>query len=483
MSTLQKHKHIFIGILLCILANVIIPPVNGLTPAGVRTIGVFLMICYWWIFVAVDWPSVLAIPLFAIAGANTVNGLLSASFGSYIFVFPLVSMLVSSVLIEEGFFSRFINWFISRKTLKGKSYKFLCFYFFALYIMSMFVDLMPAMIITNPLSRSVCDELGYKKGEKFTTAVFLGSMWTLLLGYGSTPISHNVPVTVVGLLEQATGATISYIDYMMVAIPCTLLLFILMLIIFRIFLNPDNTKFQAYDPEAHRTTEKLSLRGKIAAFIFLGMVAFILGPSLISPIAPTLAKTISSFGIVTPAIIAMALMCIIHVDGKPVLNFKTAVPKVSWGVLFICVGMLVASSALNNTDNTGIVTVVTNLVQPVVSGMSSWLPFVLFLLIWILLQTNFMSCFLTANMAMLVAMPICAGLAGLVNPYAVGILIAIFANIGVLTPAASNPAAFWLGCEYLDIKVGFKYGLLYVICAIVVGLFLGYPLANIIFAV
>ncbi len=56
-------------------------------------------------------------------------------------------------------------------------------------------------------------------------------------------------------------------------------------------------------------------------------------PGIIAPVLPEVASAISSLGTPTPAMIGACLLCVLHVEGKPLMNFNEAVAKGCPGVL------------------------------------------------------------------------------------------------------------------------------------------------------
>lgn len=118
-----------------------------------------------------------------------------------------------------------------------------------------------------------------------------------------------------------------------------------------------------------------------------------------------------------------------------------------------------------------------NIFGSLISSGSSWIFFVGLVALIAGGMTNFMSCTVTANISWAVFGTLALS-SGTVNPLALGVMIAIMANGGYMTPPASSAAAVYLGTDYLTPKDGLKYGGIFAICTILVGIIIVYPFAN-----
>lgn len=218
----KKTMHFIIAILLDIVISVFVPAVNGLTPVGVRAIGAAVATVYLWTFVATDWTSILSVLLFAVAGVMPFETLLTTGVTPVLLIITMSAITIP--LSRTGFIARVINWFITRKVVKGRPWLFFAFYFAAIYIIGCFLDVAAACLIALPVAKEICRELGYEDDSKFASVMYLGIIWYSMWGYAATPIAHTVAIIVMQLVESYTGTAISMLDYMKVGIPGRLFL-------------------------------------------------------------------------------------------------------------------------------------------------------------------------------------------------------------------------------------------------------------------
>lgn len=143
--TVNKTTHVIIALVLYALIAFLVPASNGLTEIGVRTIGAAVATVYLWTFVATDWTSILSVLLFAITGVMPFGTLLTTGATPVLLIITMSAVTIP--LSRTGFIARVINWFVTRKVLKGRPWLFFAFYFFAIYIIGCFLDVAACALI------------------------------------------------------------------------------------------------------------------------------------------------------------------------------------------------------------------------------------------------------------------------------------------------------------------------------------------------
>lgn len=473
----KKTMHFFIAIALNILISLFVPAVNGLTEIGVRTIGAAVATVYMWTFVATDWTSLLSVLLFAIAGVKPFAALLTG--GAVPVMLIIVMSAVTIPLSKTGVIARLINWFVTRKFLRGRPWLFIAFFFAAIYIVGCFMDVAACALIALPVAKELCREIGYEDNSKFSVTMYLGVIWFSMWGYAATPIGHTVSIIIMGLVETATGQAMSMFDFMKVGIPSTILLGILSLLVFRFIVRPDVSKFIHYDPSsrAEKMSSKMSKGEKGAIIVFVLIVAGMLFPDLCKGFLPEVAAFVSSLTINGPAIVGIAALYVLKDEkGERLLDFSKAINQIPWGAVILVFGMFVVAPCLT-AENTGIPVWIANVLSPITSNMTSWVPLVLIVAVFSAVLTNFMSCNAIANIAFSLAAPIAISLSPMVSLTALAVVVAIAANIGIMTPAASAASAIVLGSGTSS-KDAMKYGAIMIPISVILCLAVVYPLAT-----
>lgn len=473
----KKTIHVLIAILLDILISVLVPPVNGLTAIGVRTLGAAVATVYLWTFVATDWTSLLSVVLFAVAGVMPFSSLIT---GGAIPVMLIITMSAVTIpLSKTGFIARVINWAVSRRFLRGRPWLFLAFYFAAIYVIGCFLDVAACVLIALPVAKELCREIGYEDDSKFASVMYMGLIWFSMWGYAATPIAHTVSIIIMGLVETYTGQAISMFDYMAVGIPSTIILGILSFLVLRFIVRPDVSKFVHYDPEkrAQKISQKMSVGERNAVIIFCLVVVGILFPDLFKGVLPEASAFVSALTINAPAIVGIAVMYLVKDEkGERLLDFTKCIHEIPWGAALLVMGMFVMAPSLT-AENTGIPVLIANLLEPLTSNMTSWIPLVLIVSVFCAVLTNFMSCNAVANIAFSLIAPIAVALEPMVSVTALAIVVAIAANIGIMTPAASAASAIVLGSG-ASLKHAMKYGAVMIPVSVLLCMVIVYPLST-----
>ncbi|NCB62770.1 MAG: hypothetical protein EOM52_04015 [Clostridia bacterium] len=472
----KKTMHFFIAILLDILICLLVPATNGLTDIGVRTIGAAVATVYLWTFVATDWTSIFAALLFAIAGVMPFGSLLTT--GATPVMLIIVMSAVTIPLGKTGFIARVINWFVTRKILRGRPWLFFAFYFAAIYIIGCFLDVAACCLIAFPVARELCREIGYEDDSKFASCLYLGIIWYSMWGYAATPIAHTVSIIIMGLVETYAGVTISMLDFMKVGIPSTVVLGILSFLVFRFVVRPDVSKFVNYEPEARATklSVKMGKGERNAVIIFCLVIAAILFPDVCKNIFPDAAKFVAGLTINGPIVAGIAALFVVTDEkGERLLDFSKAINDIPWGAALLVMGMFIVAPCLT-AESTGIPVWIANFLSPITANMTSWVPLVLIVAAFCAVFTNFMSCNAIANIAFSLIAPIALGLSPMVSVTALALVVAIAANIGIMTPAASAASAIVLGSG-ASASHAMKYGAVMIPISVAVCLAIVYPLA------
>ena len=476
----KPYLHVIIGIVLAVAVALFVPPVNGLTRIGVLTLAVTVLTVYWWIFVGLSWTNLVSIALFAVIGLMPGSDILRVGFGNYIPILTIVSLVLNDALAKCGFIDRLIKWFITRKLVRGRPWLFTFMFFLAVYVVSCFLDIAPACLITFPFAKGILKEMGYGEDDKYTKGLLVGAMWCCLWGYAATPIAHSVTLVVMSLCETYIGVAISFVSYVAVMVPCTLLLTILTFLVVRLVVRPDTSKIQNFDVEAAaKSRQPWNTKEILTVVIFLAVVVCWFLPDILLSVAPGFSTFMKGLTMVIPAMLGIGAMCIIRVDGEPLLDFPKALSELNWTCVFLLVGMITLGAALSS-EAAGITVLIQNLMTPLTASMTSWLPLVLIISAICAVLTNLMSNNVTAQLGCVAALPVILGLGGVVNPLAMCIAICVAANVGILTPAASGATALYLGTPYLTAKDIFKNGPIMVVLVIIVAVFVAYPLASVV---
>lgn len=478
MNGFRNYLHIVIAALLLIIVKACLPPVNGLTPMGVNALAVFIPILYLWITVGTDWVSMLALAGFIIIGMYTPGQVYSLSFGHPVVVTIIMCMALTGILTATGVTNRIAVWFITREIVRNKPYTFLAMFYLSCLVLGLFMETMTTAIIFITLAEAVCKDLGYKKGDQFYSAMMAGVLWFTSISCGATPISHALPLMLMGVAEKA-GLQISFAQWMSIGVPLAFLSYFFSLVVIRFIWKPDAEFFKNYNIEETKAKQQpLGIEGKVSVTVFLIVIFLWLFPQFGGGLAPGFNASLIQWGATVPPILAVAFLCVLRINGKYIAKFGDLVARIPLGVVIFTATVTALGSAISS-EETGISAFLRNTLAPITSGMSPIL-IVAFTLLGTLVLTNFISNTVAMLLFYSVATSLLAGFSG-IPMIGLTILIGMLASSGLLLPSAAISCPLFFGPEHLTVKEMLKYSTLIICGMFILTMLLIWPLALLLF--
>ena len=452
----------------------------GFTSSG-QVLGIFAGTLILWMTQAIDWPSLLCLLALAFVPELKMNQLLSGSIGSSTFAFLMFTFMCTYALGKTTFIRRFALMFLNTRLAKRGGWAFVFNYFLAVLVLGLFTSPTVLVVVLIPLTEEIFRLLNIEKSSKISKMMMGGMVFVSSIAAGMTPIAHVFPLMAMEFYTKVSGAYISYVDFMSIALPLGLVMFLSMLVIFYLFLKPDFSIIGKVNLNSlMKSLPNIETREKIIVAVFFGVVSLWVLPDLLSPVLPTFSSYIKQFGNAMPPLLGASILLVTSVNGEVLLDFKEAFSKgIPWSSLMMVAATLSLGSALTN-ENIGLITNITNTITPILSTVAPIMVVFIFM-IWTATQTNLSSNMVTVTVVSTVAIPLTMTL-GTIHPEVVSCLIGIMASYAFATPPAMATVAFAIGSEWTDAPFMFKYGLILMVVGIVLATFVGYPLGTFIFA-
>lgn len=455
-----------------------IPAPVGLNGDGMQVVGIFLGTLLLWIFVGIDWPSLLCLAALTLVPALDPGQVFASSFGNETFVFLLFTFMLTYALSQTSIIKRIALAFITSKWAQKGAWQLTLLFLLSVLLIGLFISPTVLFFIMLPILEEIYDILNLKKGSTFASMLMIGLVISCSLSSGMTPIAHVFPVIALGVFESIANLTISYADYMAFAIPSGLLIFLLMLLVFRFILKPDTKQFKQLDKADFKQmqTEPVTTREKMILSIFIIVILLWVLPGIISPILPNVAAIIDSFGTAVPPLAGVVVLAMLRLEGKPLLVINEAITKgVSWPSLIMAASTLAIGSALTNED-IGLINYVSNVMKPIAQGLSPLLIVGLFIA-WATFESNIGSHMVTSQVVTSVAVPIALS-SNMVEAASLAAVIGLVASIGSATPPSMPYVAIAGSSGWTNTIQMLKYGMLVAVGTLIIALFIAYPLAN-----
>jgi sodium-dependent dicarboxylate transporter 2/3/5 len=480
------YIHIFIGLFLMFIAGHIVSPIYPLTEVGMQIMGVFLGVVWLWCFVGFLWPSLLALVAFGLTDFAGFGQVLTMSFGSAVPVLLLFSMILFGSPQHVGATAYITRWFLTRKVFNGKPVVFAFVFFFATYVLSVAVNVTPALILMWTVLYGVLKDLNYKKGDKFTSLMLVGTFLGAISGQASLPFSGST-LAILSVFETSmvmvTGmATVMPIpQYLFLGFIFSVLVFLAYCGFMKLALKPAEVANVAKVNADMFNLDPLPPMNKLQKFNFYGMLSFIilmLLPSFL-PDEFIVTEILDGLGPTGVAILLTGIMCLLRIEGTPILDFTAVAKKsINWDIFVMVATAMAIASALTN-EATGVVNGMLVFFEPILGGHSA-IGFYIIMLLLGMVVTSFASSMVIgiATMPILVAFGMAAG----ANVIAVAATTTLLIHYSIILPSASVFAAMlWCNEDWITPKEVFKYGALIVVIAVVIAIVAIMPISNLIF--
>jgi len=288
-------------------------------------------------------------------------------------------------------------------------------------LVGLFISPTVLFFIMLPILEQVYEILGLKKGDRYASMLIMGLIFSTSMSSGMTPIAHVFPVLAIGVYETLSGGTISYASYMGFAIPAGLLMFVLMMLMFKYVMKPELPDFKGISEKDFQNGEAINQRDSRENWIlaiFAVVVILWVVPGLIKGAFPAVAGFINQYGTAMPPLLGVIAMSIVHVDRKPLININEAMTKgVSWPSLILAASTLVLGFAMTNKD-IGLTQFLTTSIAPLTQNLAPMLLVLLFVA-WASLQSNVSSHMVTAQLVSSLAVPVALSSGGAFNAAAI----------------------------------------------------------------
>lgn len=460
----KEYIHYLIALIIGLALLFGLQPTNGLTDVGVRVVAVMVPTLYLWLTTNTHWTSLLFLGLLVMTGAMTANQVWAGSMGHFSVITMIVFMILNYCLLQTGVIDWVCNWFITRRIVHNRPYVFLYMFFASMMILGMFMDNLSLAVIYVGIAEVLCKKLDIQKGNSFYTCMFMGIMWVDVTISIASPIAHAPCLILMGMMSKQLGIDVSYTQWLGIGIPFAAIIFLVIMLCVR-FWKPDTAAYDNYDVDAERrNAPRLDLRGRISVIVFLCAIALIILPEIFKGLLPAFCGFWVTCGVVVPAILACAALCIIHIDNKPLLDMPSALKSLPMGAI-IFAGVVCVMSTPITSELTGINTWMGNCLQPLLAGVSP-AAVVVIMALGALIMTNFLSNVVTMTLFFNIGVALLGGGSTDLGMYA--ILIGFSSSMACLTPSACAPMPLIFGPGHVTMGNTIRANLLFIVLSFAV---------------
>ena len=355
----QKSMPLRLGIMLVGLAAIALaylaPAPAGLTSPALTALVVFLVAIVFWVtevmpITITGWAMVGILPLL---GVLTPDEAWAASINNAI-IFYLCCFAFACFIGRSSIATRLTGMIL--RWAGTSSSRVLLGFMAVTALISSLMDNLPLCAVMLPIAYGVLDANDTPLGRKspFAKCLAIGIPWAAAIGGMMTPAGCIINVLTLSLLEQSFGLQISFVQWMALGIPATLILIpVGWLALTRIF-KPEALSQQAVDAGIRQADELPAMpRTEIAGVVvMLGtLVVWVVGSWV-----PALNTTVVS-------LVALGLMFFPGVDAIKFDDFLSDSP---WGMMLLMMAVNVLVAGLIATG------AIEWLVAVVMAPMTAW---------------------------------------------------------------------------------------------------------------
>ena len=457
-ANLQKSNNSFkkriLGFILAVVVIALfalLPPFEGLTEAGMASIGIFIGAIILFVLqvapLAVSCLTLMMLmPYFKITDLTTIY----AQFGGTSFFFVFFAFGVTGALSQTTLPMR-ISAAIT-KVSKGNPKVIVYGFNFAVCIISGFLSNFATLIMFYGIVLMFLQAADRKPGESgLGRCLMIGLPMAAGTGGFISPAGSPGNLIAQSLLE-AEGIHITFLNWFLMCLPFSLLaVFLLSFVLIRMF-KPEPLPQEASDAVMAKRNElgPWEKKEKLAMIIIILTILFWFAGTWVPALNTTVIAAIACF--------------LMFMPGIDLMNWKALVKETDWNLLFMVGSVAITMGCVNSTGAMGWV------MDKLFSGLGSLSPFVLFLII------GFVVCYLrvlipTAPSVSAIFVPVMIGIAGIAGKqYTTALsMIPVFWAGATMTLLYTEPIYLYTqGSGYYTAGDLFKSGLIPTLLLIVI---------------
>lgn len=480
MSGTQKHYLNFtIGFVLMFFFQ-FLPAPAPITPYGMKIIGIFLGIIYLWTTEDILWSSILGLIAMVCLGIFTGNAMAQAAFGQSLLIMLLFVLAIIFCMDKSGLFDWIANWMMRLKFVQGRPWMLITVLFALVYVVTLVGNGSLIIFLIWSIIYKIGEKVGYTRENKWMAAMVVGISMTSIVGQHVLPFRPG-PLYMLAVFQQTSGVEVNAAKYILMQGILTICVITLYILVMRFVLRLDVSALKEIDMEEFtgKREPMTKVQKFLLVYLFVMVFALIL-PSILTFLPQNVVtNTIGSLNTVGMSWILFVLLCVIHIDGKPVLVFREIADKVLWEMLALMACALTIAPALAG-EGTGVTEALQGILAPLFEGHGP-IFFAVVLSLFCLIATNI------ANNAVITMIGITVLVTYMkmgigVNGPAVMVMLVVLINMAILIPAASGYGAM-LHSQAGQLTKGnlYKYAVVAMVCTFVVYAVIGVPLGALIF--
>lgn len=462
-----------------------LPPFAQITPVGMKVLGAFLGAVYGWLFIALDWPSLVALLALGISGyANTTHELFISGWTFQSVAQSLLAYMFAAAIAQTQFTQYIANKLMSIRIFNGRPYVLIFGILIGAEIMFMLHCGLAGLFLLWSLCSTIAEKSGYGKYNKFCTIMIPMIVVVFILANFIFPFNPGSIVQinffVKGMSAIDPNISVSFFGWIVWWLAFTNAYIILYVLFAKFVLRikfPEIISMGAELATLGDSKVKMSFEQKFGLTLLLLFIIGMFIPNTL-PTEWGVTQLFSRLGLTG---MLLAVLCIFCAYKKKTGDLFTNLQELAKSIVWNIIWLLVATEPLANAFNAeacGIMPSIMSVVTPILTNLSPMM-FLVATLIILGIVTQVVHNFVLMVVFIPLLCPIYAQMGG--NPYVLFFGLIVCLNIALSTPAASYTSALMFGSGAMESKQGYIQGFVHFVFNLIVFFAIGVPVANILF--
>ena len=460
-----------------------LPPFAQITDVGMKVLGAFLGAIYGWLFIALDWPSLVALLAVGISGyADSTHALLITGWTFQTVPQVLLSYLFAEAIAETQFTTYISNKLVTIKLFRGRPYLLITAIFIAAEIMFVLHCSMAGLFMLWYTIKFIAEKAGYEKHNKFSTIMVPSMVVVFILANFMFPFFPGSIVQIgfftKGMAALVPDISVSFTGWTLWWFFFTNIYIALWVIFCKYVLRfrfPEIEKLGDELSSMSKGSNKMTGNQKFGLAILLGFLVGMLWPEVF-PETWILTQIFAKLGLTGMLVLVLCIMCAYQKkDGKPFITLQGVSKGIIWNIIWLLVATEPLANAFNATE-CGIMPSIMSAITPILTQISPTM-FLAISVIVLGLITQIVHNLILMLVFIPLLCPLYAQMGG--NPFVLLMGLVLMLSMALATPAASYTSALMFGEPSMTRKSGLQQGMLHFIFALVLFFIVGVPLGNI----
>ena len=446
------------------------------TPLGAKILGVFIGALVMTIFTnQTFWPAIMALFAMVFHGYLSANAAMTGWLGSNTVVQFIFLMALCGSLSDSGAPVVIARHMINSKIAKGRPLIFIFMYFMAVVVVGALLSTGTATILLMfPIWDGIRVAAGYKKEDPLCklmlTGTYLGAVGAYILPFKGV---HLATISIVQGIMSNYDLTFDGAAYFISTTAVTIGFFIVYTLFIGFVFRCDLKPLQSFDVSTMEGMDKEGMKfnkRQITLLIALGIGILYILSSFFVPTDASWYPTYNGLGSTWVWIAIVAVLCLVHVDGKPFMDGPKVLKDHTMWTIVCLIGAFSLLGGAISSDDLGIKAWIGSLLEPLL-GNAAWPILVITAVVIATITTNFMNGMPVSFALSTVMMPFACNLqinSG-INGSVLGAAIIFCGQVAFMTYGAMVYAALLLDREEIDQKFIWTRGAITIGIYIVVG--------------